>query len=1028
MCKRSVMDTFVLSNAQMLTADVNSDGVVDKYDYILIKRHVMGTLELEENPGNDAEPEYIPNVVSAGKQYSLSVAADKKYEDSYNCELTDGIYNHGTSYYSGAFCGFSASVEIIVDLENDSKNLYRFELSYLNTNDAGIGIPSSILVSGSDDMTKWQSIGKLNKPEFKEGTVTQASLELSDSVDYRYIRFAVSRSSSWVFIDELFVYSRDLKIKPTVKDSIQYVYNNSKLQNSVVEANRKAVLTGAAFDLANGTSAVSVGKQYTASCKKYDWRSGYDETILTNGNPLGSAFENKEWVGFSLESENSITIDLGEIRNDLYAFELHCFYRTLAGINLPPYCDVLVSDDGKSFKLIGRTYAYANDEENVSFCISFSELIKARYVRFAIPKGEGYCWIEEALVYANCKEEEKAGMLYGDFEMSFVSTPKYWQEGSDYNTEKNLLLNLTQEIFCNAYLDYDTYAKNNTLETSTLLTDGKYSDSTYCYNGKWFHFNSGEERLVFYDLGAISSVSEFSVSILDFGDWGISLPEYVRVVLSENGTDWYTAADVIPVSNVGEAIKVSGKFSKSYRARYVMFNFDVVGHVFIDEITLAGKKNASSASSLVGLPEFDINKEVDPAGGYAAPSEDLLGGVKDVALIYHNTSNMNEEFFIPYVAYVDEEGNIKDTLFDGYLFLPSTGSLPSGGRPYGTNVASDWNYLFDEIFAKGKNFEALDNACETVKSELGLTENKLKVFVTIPHMDTSLEAFGDIDFDGKNESLTTLAGRVYVAKYYAERVIKEFNSRKYKNLELCGFYWFHEEIHGEDVTTAKEVNKMFDEIGYQLFWIPYYNAAGYGRWEEFGFDVGCLQPNYAFSLDVRETRIETATVLAKRYGMCIEMEIQENALYDIRFFKKYMGYLMGGVEYGYMKDAIHMYYQGGSIFRSASLIKGEYGRLVYDYTYQFIKGTLDPTPEKLPDINVNAKVNTVYSGKLNANDTPYAIYKSVSSPKHGSLTIAENGEFIYCPFEGFKGTDTFTFQYGMYLGWSEEITVTVNVY
>ena len=41
--KRVVMGTFALGETQTLAADVNQDGSVDKFDYILIKRSVMGT-------------------------------------------------------------------------------------------------------------------------------------------------------------------------------------------------------------------------------------------------------------------------------------------------------------------------------------------------------------------------------------------------------------------------------------------------------------------------------------------------------------------------------------------------------------------------------------------------------------------------------------------------------------------------------------------------------------------------------------------------------------------------------------------------------------------------------------------------------------------------------------------------------------------------------------------------------------------------------------------------------------------------
>lgn len=45
--KRAVMKTIELTDAQLLVADVNKDGDMDKYDYILIKRHVMNTYVIE---------------------------------------------------------------------------------------------------------------------------------------------------------------------------------------------------------------------------------------------------------------------------------------------------------------------------------------------------------------------------------------------------------------------------------------------------------------------------------------------------------------------------------------------------------------------------------------------------------------------------------------------------------------------------------------------------------------------------------------------------------------------------------------------------------------------------------------------------------------------------------------------------------------------------------------------------------------------------------------------------------------------
>ncbi|MBR5286825.1 MAG: DUF4855 domain-containing protein, partial [Clostridia bacterium] len=967
-CKRAVLNTITLNDVQTEAADVNGDGKINSYDYILIKRHVLKTYVIEQ-PELAPEPTYVPNVISAGKQYTYSVAPSSSYSDSYNCEMTDGIYDVSTNYYAGGFSGFNNTTDIIVDLCEDGKNINKFELSYLSVNEAGINIPRSITVSGSNDNKNWNSLGNMTIPAYKAHSVMRASLELGNDVEYRYIRFTVVRTSAWVFIDEVFVYSSIPKMIIGEGGAVTESYLNDRDSDSVIVSNLKKVTTGKATDVTLGKTLVSRDCKYTVDCKDYDWRSGESSTLLTDGAITGAPFELKEWVGISSADTATVTVDLGKVRNDVFAFELHCFNRSATSINLPIYCDISVSTDGKTFTKLRRLYSQNCDQENYAFVLALSELISARYVRFTLAKGSGYCWIEEAAVYSNYYEEYVTEPLYGSFDFETTDVLKYWSSGdSDYNKITNLLQGLDCQITVDTYVDAETGEKNNYPEDSGLLTDGVTTEDQHCYNGIWHQFNGAGGRNVYFDLGAVTTVYDFSMRLLKKVGWAIYLPESVTLILSENGKDWYKAGSVSPVLSANDGITTAKiDLDKGYRARYILVRFDTVSHVFTDEMTITARKNVSGASSLTSLPKYKFPDPEVSNENYMVSSEEILGGVEDVCLMYHTGGVMDEEFMLPYVAYVDTNGNIKDTMFDGFLFLPTTGQLPSGGHPYGTSIASDWNYLFDELFTSGKNLDALNKTADKVNKALGKNE-KLKVYFTIPHMDDTLVEFGDIDFDGKNDSLTSLSNRVYVAKYYAQRLINEFNSRNYENLELCGFYWFHESISGGDVETSKAVNKMFDEIGYQLFWIPYFNASGYSRWEEFGFDVGCLQPNYAFSLEVPESRLKNASDLAKRYGMCVEMEIDAAAIHDIRYFKKYMNYLYYGKEYRYMDEAIHMYYQGVDYFGISAMSEKARLRLIYEYTYQFMKGTLKTLPDSVSKLTFSSKKNTPYKNTLNKND------------------------------------------------------------
>ena len=140
-----------------------------------------------------------------------------------------------------------------------------------------------------------------------------------------------------------------------------------------------------------------------------------------------------------------------------------------------------------------------------------------------------------------------------------------------------------------------------------------------------------------------------------------------------------------------------------------------------------------------------------------------------------------------------------------------------------------------------------------------------------------------------------------------------------------------------------------------------------------------------------------------------------------------MGYLYYGKEYGYMDEAIHMYYQGVAYFGNSANSDNARLRLIYDYTYQFMKGTLKTTPDAVSKLLFNGKQNTPLRNTLNKNADPTNIYRIAMSPEHGTVSLSEDGTFVYYPNGDFKGTDTFTYQYSNYLGWSEECTVSITV-
>lgn len=1027
--KRAICGLYTLNSSEKSKSDINSDGIVDTLDYFILKRMVLGTLNSEISITRKT-------AVSYGKTYTTSLSASSAYPDTYNSELTDGAVSSSAGYTNGAFSGYEGTVDVVINLGSDGVDLSGFELSYLSVDEAGILPPASVSVYGSD---RADSVGdllvSLAVPSYSSTEVASVSYNLSSYVNYSYIRFRVESASHWLFIDECIVYAQKT-VDATQNNAVtpQSAYLSDTVTDEIRNSNVDSVYSGNGYNKNLGLNLISGGRTAKINAPAgIDSRcSSVNASALTDKTATGSAYDSGNWYGINAASASYVEIDLSSVYYNLCAFSLHVFNRDNSQISLPAYTDVEVSSDGYSFTNIGRIYAPDTDSENHVFTLSLDTLIMARYIRFKLPENVGYYWIEEAEVYQNAASSDS--YLYGDFEMTFSDNASYWRaSASDYNRYQNLIFGISPEIKSGTELRLADYYQSNGSEADAyLLTDGENAQGLDCYSDPWFGFYSGEERCLFFDMGNISAVSEFSVSALRNDDWAIVLPDSVQLILSENGDDWFVAGELSLSGNDVSASYSSKRLAATYRARYAIIRFEVTSYyVFLDEITVSGTKNIDGAVSLsgAGLPEFEVPDDTV----YTKPSDDLLGGAEDVLLIYHNMGRFTEDVLLPYVAYVDKNGNITDTMYDGFLFLisPGSGYLPSGGTPYGTNTAADWKFLHDQLFASNINFDALNKATGKVKSLLNMPDYKVKVFVTIPHLDSSLygDRFGDIDGDGVNEDLRYLNNRVSVAKYYVEKVTATFASKGYDNIEIGGFYWFHETIarYSDDAKTAQALNAELDKMGVDLFWIPYYQATGYNYWKEYGFDAAFYQPNYAFNASVDESRLEEVANQAMNLGMSIEMEIDPSALSDLRYFRKYMDYLRGGVVYGYMDNAVNMFYQNFDDIGTAADSDNARVRLIYDYTYLFIKDALDISPDIVSPLSFEAKSDTSCSATVDSGSGSALEYKIAVSPEHGSLAFDSDGDFVYYPNKGFTGTDTFTYKVGNYLGWSRECTVTITV-
>ncbi len=988
---------------------------------------VSGDISTEEVKDNIQ----YETIVSTGKTYTYETKTpDGKYPDSYNSELTDGVFGESVDYSNETFSGIAPAgglITIVMDLGEDSKRLYKFGVSFLASTEAGVGGLGTSSVTVSNDGEKWQRMGYFKAPAFEEGTVQQAWVESESVVEARYVRFQLRAASAWLMLDELFVIA-DVAGNQAMAiyfEKLAASYTSSTLSDSDIN-----LPDGEPVDRTLNKYSASIGRKYSVSrspSAKYPGTDG----ILTDGIGVGASYNADNWVGWDGGDELVIDLPIGVTNHNVSELELSMLCQPALGIMLPYYVDFYISTDNSTFVQVGRVFA-PNDPTvtNFTYALRFDKCVSAKYVRFVCAATECKYYFAEEMNVFYYAAENVSKPLYDKVVFDEVSDKVYKSSGS--TSTKNLAKGLPYQISSVEALLSINESQHNTPASTGNLTDGKVTSSTNYTDPAWLKTRSGVGRNIFFDLGYQASISGFEINFLKNIPVGISLPGTVSLYLSDDGISWYNACQVyVPQLETDLGISVAkGQLQTPVEARFARVSFTVAPHTYVSEIEILGSEKISSKT--IALDELNVFPEV--TGKFTAPSDQLLGGAKDIVLAYLSKLNkMDKDFFKPYVAYLDKDGNIKDTLFDGFLFLPQgSGYLPNGvahDDPQKPNNAADWKFLVEQMFVKDENFDALDQATAEVKQALGLNDYKVKVYPTICYISTSVSNFGDIDGDGVDEDLSSIEGVEKVVAWYMDQVITKFDQAGYQNIELAGFYWFHEAINQES-SDFEVINLCSDQAearGFQLFWIPYFHASGFSQWSNYGFSVACMQPNYAFDAAVDVNRIDTAISSILQYGMGVEIEISSQSLSDKHFFKKYMNYLSYGIKYGYMTDSIHMYYAGLTDYYDACYHKTAMGRAIYDKTYEFIKGTLGESLPVSSAISLSTAQDTPATTQLFEKTNEFVSGRIAVSPKHGTATINPDGTFTYYPNKGFSGTDTFEYILNDCVADSLPSTVTITV-
>ena len=623
--------------------------------------------------------------------------------------------------------------------------------------------------------------------------------------------------------------------------------------------------------------------------------------------------------------------------------------------------------------------------------------------------------------------------------------------------EENLAKGLSYKIETGEPVEksYGNYSEGGTKYDvdNGQLTDSKTATNSTSSDG-WYRAFRGQSRIVTFDLGDVCAISRVEAGFLHTGN-GLYAPRYINVFLSDDGNEYGTAIKYqteYPLHNKTTAkcdFKV--ELDKVYSARYVKVEFCSDIFTYCDEIKIIGSKTLSGDEAKV-TPD---KPEEEP--GYF----ESLDGVSDIIKLYNgyyapdqDRANLTEERMLPYIAYLDTEGKIVDTMFDAVAFVPCHGDYPSGGRLVKTSgkdgaVMSDWELYFEHTFTDGKDLDALDKVVGKVYGELGIKE-KFKVYLTLPYPNVLETPFGDINGDGKDEKSVTLEERVNIVKWFADKCINEFKTKNYQNIQLVGFYWYREEVNYSDSAhedeLVKNINAYVKSKNLTTIFDAFYLSIGYDHWEELGFSGAVMQPNQAFRESrsyFKEGMLEEFAISAHKNHIGVEMETDEPSYFRgneyLEAGHNYEEYLYYGYKTGYM-HSLKTYYQGagpGSIYdfchADTSKPKGIYLRRLYDLTYQFIHETYKneaPILEGVKDIEMVAGERSVTEISVIDNDSYAGDVKAefTVQPKNGVATVsADKRSLIYRPDRTFVGEDTFTVRITDGFNVSEEKVVKVTV-
>lgn len=459
-------------------------------------------------------------------------------------------------------------------------------------------------------------------------------------------------------------------------------------------------------------------------------------------------------------------------------------------------------------------------------------------------------------------------------------------------------------------------------------------------SGTWTGFLRQQGRDIVVDLKTVRTVTRISMEFSQNPEWGVWLPNHMKCEVSPDGAAWYH------LGYANHGVSLSARETRDVNltltfspvaARYVRISFPVDIWVFARHLSVAGRPAGTEPAVLA-----PAGLSGDDPGNYLQ-----IPGINDILLIYTGNQsdyqNITVADFMPLVAYQNHEGVIGGRMFDTMLFLPYYG-IPS--------TRESWSAYTEDLFAPGRQLQALDEAVARVNRYSGMQVRE-KVILSVPYPDPQQRDFGPIAEGGDSLCFAeqpagarkAAADRFAAVQWYYNNLMANWKRAGFKHLDLAGIYWYGESIekNSGEKDLVIDVARLVRNNHQEFFWIPYFGTKGYENWRSYGFSHVFLQPNYFAMNSPPEDRMDKAAAAARKYRMGIEIELEENVLYDNKYYQLFYSQLNKAHQLGFDGAMTNAYYAGSvkkTLVKSAR--SSDPGiRKIYDDLYRWISGTYE---------------------------------------------------------------------------------------